>query len=285
MLELAIPFPNISPFLFELPVFEVFGHAIGPLGVRYYALGYIVGIIIAWWILAKLANEPKVWGMEKVPFTAENIDDFIFYATLGILLGGRLGYALFYAPQMFSDPPSLLRTWEGGMSFHGGIIGVCLAVLYVASRNKIPLLKLADAVAFASPLGIGLVRIANFINQELWGRPTNVPWAFIFDTDPQHLPRHPSQLYEATFEGFLLFAILYIAVCKFKTLHKSGLTAGIFITLYAIARIGLENLREPDASLFFGVLTRGMTYSIPMLILGVTFIFIGLKSKKAVPIA
>jgi phosphatidylglycerol:prolipoprotein diacylglycerol transferase len=280
MFEIAIPFPNISPIAIEIPSFEILGNALGPFGIRWYALAYITGIVIAWYILARLAKAQKLWGSQTAPFDSESIDDFIFYATLGILIGGRLGYAFLYAPQMFAEPLSILRTWEGGMSFHGGIMGVFLAVIGVATARKIPLLSLADAVALASPLGIGLVRVTNFVNQELWGRASDLPWAFIFATDPQAIPRHPSQLYEALCEGFLLFGILWFAVYKLQSLKRPGLTAGLFIALYAIARIGLENFRAPDASLIFG-LTRGTIYSIPLLVLGLGFLWHALKPQKA----
>ncbi len=281
MFNLAIPFPDISPFALEFPAFIAFGNEIGPIGIRWYALGYIVGIIIAWNILLKLSKCPKAWGTENAPFNAENIDDFIFYATIGIIIGGRLGYVFLYAPEMLQTPGSILKTWEGGMSFHGGILGVTIATILVALNKKLSLLSLADGVALASPLGIGLVRVTNFINQELYGRPTDVPWAFIFKTDPYGLPRHPSQLYEAFFEGFLLFAILYILVRKFNSLTKKGLTAGVFLTIYAIARITIENFREPDnIAQVSEFITRGMAYSLPILLLGLYLIFNSLKNRK-----
>ncbi len=279
MFDIAIPAPPISPIAFEIPQFHIFDWSIGPLDIRWYAIGYITGIIIAWNILAFLSKNGKIWGKDNAPFNTENVDDFIFYAILGILIGGRIGYVLFYAPNMLLDPISILKTWEGGMSFHGGILGVAISVIWVSISKKISFLNLADAVALASPIGIGIVRVANFINQELWGRVTDVPWAFIFKTDAQGLPRHPSQLYEALCEGFLPFLILYFAVSKFKSLQKSGLTAGIFLCLYAIARISLENFREPDADLIFGF-TRGMVYSIPLLLVGVGFIVNSLRKKE-----
>ena len=282
MTLLAIPFPDISPFALQIPQFEVFGHLLGPIGIRWYALGYIVGVLIAWKILAELSKKNNIWAHNKSPFTSDNVDDLIFYATLGILIGGRLGYVLFYQPVMLLDPMSILRTWEGGMSFHGGIIGVILAVLYVSWRRQINLLGLADGVALAAPLGIGIVRIANFVNQELWGRPTDAPWAFIFHTDPLHLPRHPSQLYESALEGFLLFAFLLFMVTKLKSLKYRGLTVGAFLCWYAISRILLENVREPDAfmpNFPFG-LTMGMMLSTPMLLLGIIFVLVGLNNRK-----
>ncbi len=278
LFDIAIPFPDISPVLFQIPQFHLGSISVGPLALRWYALGYIVGVLIAWKILTSLSKNSKVWG-GNAPFNGEDIDDFVFYAILGILIGGRLGYVLFYRPEMLNEPLSILRTWEGGMSFHGGLLGVIIATISVAKFRKIDLLSFADAIALASPIGIGLVRITNFINQELWGRPTNVPWAFIFDTDEARLPRHPSQLYEAMCEGFLPFVILALMVFSFKSLQKRGMTAGIFLTLYAIARISLENFREPDAELIFG-LTRGMFYSLPVLVLGLVFLSNSMRKAK-----
>lgn len=279
MFDIAIPFPPISPIAFEIPQFALFGFEIGPLALRWYALGYIAGILIAWNILNKLGKDGKIWGKDKAPFNPDIIDDFIFFAIIGILFGGRIGYTFFYAPEMLLNPISILKTWEGGMSFHGGIIGVILAVLWVNHKYKIGLFHLADAVALSAPLGIGIVRVTNFVNQELWGRSTNVPWAFIFDTDPLSIPRHPSQLYEAFFEGFLLFAIIFIAIKFFGALKKQGLAASIFLIGYSLSRIGLENFREPDAELIFG-LTRGMFYSIPLLIMGIAILYASLRPKN-----
>lgn len=279
MFNLAIPFPPISNIAFEIPQFSLFGFEIGPLAIRWYALAYIAGIMIAWNILAKLSKNGEIWGKENAPFNYEIIDDFIFFAILGILIGGRLGYVFFYAPEMLLTPMSILKTWEGGMSFHGGILGVIIAVFWTNHKYKIGLFHIADAVALSAPLGIGLVRITNFVNQELWGRPTNVPWAFIFDTDKLKLPRHPSQLYEAFFEGFFLFAIIAIAVYKFGALKRKGLTSAIFLLGYSMSRIALENLREPDAQLIFG-LTRGMFYSLPIFAFGLWFLANALREKN-----
>lgn len=277
--DIAIPFPDISPIIFEIPSFDIGGMHIGPLALRWYALGYIFGVLIAWKILTNLSKSQNIWG-KAPPFTTDDIDDFIFYAILGILIGGRIGYVLLYRPEMLLNPLSILRTWEGGMSFHGGLTGVILATIFVAKMRKINLFHLSDAIALASPLGIGLVRIANFINQELWGRPTNVPWAFIFDTDPSGMPRHPSQIYEAICEGFLPFALLSILVFKLGAFKKPGLVTGAFMLLYALSRIILENFREPDAELIFG-LTRGMFYSLPVLVLGIAFLIISTRGTNS----
>jgi phosphatidylglycerol---prolipoprotein diacylglyceryl transferase len=283
MFELAIPFPDISPFLFEIPSFQLGGFTIGPLGLRWYALGYIVGLVLAWRLMLKLAGRPGDWG-GKAPFSRDDVDDFLFYATLGVLLGGRIGYVILYRPEMLAEPASLLRIWEGGMSFHGGFTGVCLAVLGTAWGRKISLLALSDAVAVSAGMGIFLVRIANFINQELWGRVTDVSWAFIFKTDPLQLPRHPSQLYQAFLEGFLTFVITRIAVAKFGALTRPGLTTGLFLCVYGVGRMIGEMFREPDAGLLFG-LTRGTFYSIPIVAAGLGFLlFAMIRPAKAVEI-
>jgi phosphatidylglycerol---prolipoprotein diacylglyceryl transferase len=279
MIDLAIPFPEISRFVFEIPAFTIGSINIGPLGLRWYALGYIVGLLLAWRLMLKLVSQPASWGGVS-PLSRDDIDDFLFYATLGILLGGRVGYVLLYRPDMLSDPLSILRIWDGGMSFHGGFVGVCLAVFGTAYGRKVPLLALADVAAVATPMGLGLVRCANFINQELYGRVTDVPWAFIFKTDPMGLPRHPSQLYQATLEGLLIFVVLRVATAKFGLLKKRGMAAGVFMILYGIVRNIGEQFREPDAGLIAG-LTRGELYSIPMILVGLGFVGYALTRKPA----
>jgi phosphatidylglycerol---prolipoprotein diacylglyceryl transferase len=280
MIDMAIPFPDISPFLFEIPTFKLGGLNIGPLGLRWYALGYIVGLLLAWRLMLKLVCQPATWGGIS-PLSKDDIDDFLFYATLGVLLGGRIGYVLLYRPEILADPLSLFKIWEGGMSFHGGFVGVCIAVIGTAIGRKIPLLALADVAAISTPMGIGLVRCANFINQELYGRVTDVPWAVIFKTDPMGLPRHPSQLYQAAMEGFLVFIILRVATAKFGLLKKRGMAAGVFMILYGVLRTVGEQFREPDAGLILG-LTRGEAYSIPMLIVGLSFVGYALTRKPVV---
>ena len=279
MIDMAIPFPDISPFLFEIPAFQLGSMSIGPLGLRWYALGYLAGLLLAWRLMLKLVSQPTLWGGVS-PLSKDDIDDFLFYATLGILLGGRVGYVILYRPDMLVDPLSLLKIWEGGMSFHGGFVGVCLAVIGTAIGRKISLLALADVAAIATPLGLGLVRCANFINQELYGRITDVPWAVIFKTDPMGLPRHPSQLYQAAMEGLLIFFILQIATAKFGLLKKRGMAAGVFMILYGVMRNIGEQFREPDAGLILG-LTRGEIYSIPMIIVGMGFVAYALNRKPA----
>lgn len=279
MIELAIPFPAISPNLFEIPAFSLGGISIGPLALRWYALSYIAGLILAWRLMLKLVSQPASWGGTS-PLSKDDIDDFLFYATLGILLGGRIGYVLLYKPDMLSDPFSLLKIWEGGMSFHGGFVGVCLAVVGTAIGRKVSLIALADVVAVASPFGLFLGRIANFINQELFGRVTDVPWGVIFETDPSEQARHPSQLYQAFLEGVVIFVILRVATAKFGLLKKRGMAAGLFMVLYGTFRNIGEMFREPDADLIFGF-TRGMAYSIPMVLAGLGFIVHALTRKNA----
>lgn len=282
MFELAIPFPEfLKPELFTIPAFNVGGMEIGPLALRWYALAYITGILAGWWIMLRLARQPALYGLEKGPFTQDDVDDFMFYATLGVLLGGRVGWVLLYAPHLVAENPmAILRIWEGGMSFHGGLAGVCLAVIGVALARKVPLLRLADSVALVAPIGLGLGRVTNFINQELWGRPTDVPWAFVFQTDITGQPRHPSQLYQAFFEGVLLLAVVWFVATRLKGLPRPGLVAGVFLTGYALLRMLAEVFREPDAELIAG-LTRGTVYSIPMIVLGLVFVVLALRRKAA----
>ncbi|GIU67507.1 prolipoprotein diacylglyceryl transferase [Candidatus Phycosocius spiralis] len=272
MLDLAIPFPDISPFVFQLPQLDLGGFTLGPFGLRWYALAYIAGLVLGWRMIVGLVNKPGLWGGVS-PLNEEDIDDFLFYATLGVLLGGRIGYVMLYRPEMLSDPLSVLRVWEGGMSFHGGFLGVCLAVIGVALARRKSILALGDAVAVGAPIGQFFGRIANFINQELWGRPTDVSWAFIFKSDPDALARHPSQLYQAGLEGIVLFLILQIGVARFKMLHRPGLATGVFITGYGVMRWIGEQFREPDASLILN-LTRGEFYSLPMIIIGIGILIV-----------
>jgi phosphatidylglycerol---prolipoprotein diacylglyceryl transferase len=269
---LAIPFPEISPFVFE----------IGGFGLRWYALSYIAGIVLGWRILLSLTTRPLLWGVpagSPAPLGRDDVDDLMFYATLGILLGGRLGFVLFYQPQMLADPLQVLKIWEGGMSFHGGLLGVSTAVIATALLRKVSLWRVADAAALIAPFGLLFGRIANFINQELYGRATDVPWAFIFATDPMKLARHPSQLYQAAMEGLLLGVILWIAVKVFRSLSRPGLTAGIFMIGYAIFRAVGEQFRQPDdfAPDLPGILTMGALLSIPMALFGLWLVF---RSRK-----
>jgi phosphatidylglycerol:prolipoprotein diacylglycerol transferase len=232
MAPLLLPYPDIKPEIFS----------IGPFALRWYALAYIAGLIIGWQIMRRVCQQPP-----KV-LTPQKIDDFLLWAALGVILGGRLGYVLFYKPAFFLENPlQVLTLWEGGMSFHGGLVGVIV-----------------------TPIGLFFGRLANFINGELWGRATDVPWAMIFPRGGP-LPRHPSQLYQATFEGILLFLLL-LAVWKWSDgRRRPGLLTGVFCVGYAVARIVGEIFREPDAFLGFIIgnwLTMGMLLSLPVLAFG-----------------
>ena len=282
-----MPFPDFDPVLIS----------IGPLDLRWYALAYVAGIVLGWWYANRLAKNAAVWAPGQPPATTTQVDDLVLYITLGIILGGRLGYALFYQPhlygQLFSGPDNfaLFRLWDGGMSFHGGLIGVSLAILWFSWRNKIRLLSLGDLVAPVVPIGLGFGRLANFINGELYGRETTVPWGVNFCNDrmrdifgptcqavtseglivgPGDVVRHASQLYEAGLEGIVLFGVLALAVYQWKLLKKPGYVTGIFLFGYGLIRASLETVRQPDAGLEnlpLG-LTMGMALSIPMMLIG-----------------
>jgi phosphatidylglycerol:prolipoprotein diacylglycerol transferase len=259
----ALPFPNFDPVLIS----------IGPLAIRWYALAYIFGILLGWLYARMVIRNGALWG-GRAPLTVADFDDFIVWITLGIILGGRLGYVLFYNPAHFAaNPLEIFQVWTGGMSFHGGFAGCVIAVLLFARSAKIPILSLGDLTCAAGPIGIFLGRIANFINGELWGRPTDVPWAFVFP-GAGPLPRHPSQLYEAALEGLVLFIVLAIAV-RGGSLKRPGLTIGLFAIVYALARSFCEFFREPDPQLGFlwGGLTMGMLLSIPLFLAGVAFVW------------
>lgn len=264
---LAIPFPSIDPVVV----------AIGPFAIRWYALAYIVGIVLGWQLARRIVRRPG-WTV-----TPEAIDDLLFYATLGIILGGRLGYVLFYHPGYYlTHPLEILAVWQGGMSFHGGLIGVILAMALFAARRGLPFLEVADAAAVVTPIGLFFGRIANFINSELWGRPSDVPWAVIFPNGGP-LPRHPSQLYEAALEGLVLLAVmLWLAARPYRP-EARGTLGGAFLTGYAIARIIAEFFREPDAHLGFlaGGVTMGQLLSLPMLAIGIALLMRGRRALEA----
>ena len=249
-------FPNIDPIALQ----------IGPLAIRWYALAYIAGIVLCWRLLRRLVVlSPEV-------ATATQVDDFVSWATLGVVLGGRLGYCLFYQPSVYlADPVGILRVWTGGMSFHGGMLGVTIAVLWFCWRSRIPILGFADRLAVCVPIALGLGRVANFINGELWGRPApaSLPWAMIFPRAGD-IPRHPSQIYQALMEGLLLFLIMFILSRRQTIRSRFGMLTGIFLMGYAVARIIGEFFREPDdflGFLWFGA-TMGQLLSIPMLLAG-----------------
>jgi phosphatidylglycerol:prolipoprotein diacylglycerol transferase len=249
-------FPQFDPVIVQL----------GPLSIRWYALAYIASLVIGWRLVRRFAQIPPVVA------TPLQVDDFLTWATLGVVLGGRLGYVLFYQPAVYLEHPAMiLAVWEGGMSFHGGMLGVAVAIIIFCRRNAIPLLGFADRISIVAPIGLGLGRCANFINGELWGRPAPdwLPWAMIFPRAGME-PRHPSQLYEALMEGVILFTVMFVLSRREGLRTRFGLLTGIFLCGYAIARITGEYFREPDAFLGFLAFgaTMGQILSIPMFLAG-----------------
>jgi phosphatidylglycerol:prolipoprotein diacylglycerol transferase len=248
--------------------------SIGPFDLRWYSLAYLAGIFVGYWYLLKLLARPGA------PMARRHADDLVFYAALGIILGGRIGYVLFYnLTHYLQHPIEILKLWDGGMSFHGGVIGTTLGILYLARKEGLNWLRIHDYVACCAPFGLFFGRVANFINHELWGAPTNVPWAVRFpELSPTGAmilgpPRHPSQLYEALLEGVVLFAILAFMFWKTKARYEPGKLVGAFIFFYGIFRFGLEFIREPDAQLIGFVqktgLHMGQWLSLPMILGGV----------------
>jgi phosphatidylglycerol:prolipoprotein diacylglycerol transferase len=275
------------PFLLiDFPVFNPVAIAIGPVAIRWYALAYICGIILGWLYGRALLKNEKLWG-GPAPVSLVQFDDFILWVTIGIILGGRTGYVLFYNPVFFLHHPiDIFILWKGGMSFHGGFMGCVIAVICFARANKLPILSLGDVTTAVAPIGLLLGRIANFINSELWGRPADpdLPWAMIFPNGGPE-PRHPSQLYEAGLEGIALFTILAIMV-RLGALKRPGLILGSFIALYGLARITGEMFREPDPQLNFlwgEWLTMGMLLSVPMVVAGAIIIAQSLRRAAAQP--
>lgn len=265
-----IEFPNIDPIAFS----------IGPFAVRWYALAYIAGLVFAIWYAKRLVATPALWADRKPTATPAQIDDLFIWITLGVILGGRLGYVLFYNPAYFlGNPLDIFRMWEGGMSFHGGFLGVVVALLVYGRRHGMTLDRLLDLGAAATPVGLGLGRLANFINGELYGRAGEVPWAMIFPNDPEQIPRHPSQLYEAALEGLVLFLVIRIATHRFKALSHPGRASGLFALGYGLSRIIVEFFREPDAQLgyFLGFITMGMILSLPLVAIGIWLL---LRSRR-----
>ena len=241
---------------------------IGPLPIRWYSLAYIVGIFSAYAVVRRMCRQPGA------PMTDRHIDDLLFYGMLGVILGGRIGYVLFYNLKAYvADPLSVFKLWDGGMSFHGGTAGVTLAIWYVARRNGLSFLKICDYVACAVPIGMLLGRLANFVNGELWGRASDVPWAIIFPASGSMLPRHPSQLYEAGLEGLLLLLIMTYAFWRTQARYYPGRLVGLFAAGIGLARFTVEFFREPDSQLsHFAAsthLSMGQWLTIPLMLLGV----------------
>jgi phosphatidylglycerol:prolipoprotein diacylglycerol transferase len=271
----VLPFPAINPVLIS----------IGPFAVRWYALAYIVGIVAGWFYARGIIASQRLWG-GPAPLSVIDFDDFVIWITLGIILGGRTGYVLFYnLPHFVEHPLQIFQLWNGGMSFHGGLAGCIVAIALFARSRSIPILSLADVTSAVAPIGLFLGRVANFINGELWGRPTDVPWAMIFPNGGP-IPRHPSQLYEATAEGIVLFVVLGLMV-RAGALKRPGLVCGSFAIGYGAARVVCELFREPDIQLGFlwGGLTMGMILSIPLMLAGVALLTYTLTrdAKPAAP--
>ena len=267
--------------MIAFPVFDPVAIAIGPFAVRWYALAYITGIVLGWVYARAILRSDKAWG-GPAPITPVDFDDFVLWVTLGIIVGGRTGYVLFYNLPFFVEHPlEIFKLWTGGMSFHGGFLGCVAAVILFCRKHDIPILSLGDITTAVGPIGLFLGRIANFINSELWGRPADpsLPWAMIFPNGGP-LPRHPSQLYEAGLEGIVLFTLLAVMI-RCGALKRPGLILGSFIAIYGLARITGEFFREPDPQLGFlwGGLTMGMLLSVPMVIAGAIIMMVAWRRK------
>lgn len=290
-----LPFPDISPEIFSININGV------QFALRWYAVSYILGFVVAIFIMKFCVRRSSLWRHRTAPIELDQIDNLITYLIIGVILGGRLGYVFFYnADYYLSHPFDMLRVWDGGMSFHGGFLGVVIAAIFFFRYNGIPMLSGADLIAIASPPGLFFGRIANFINAELWGRPTTLPWGIIFPgPSAQNCPeisgvcaRHPSQLYEAGLEGFLLFIVLLI-LAYIGALKRPGFITGIFISGYGISRFLVEFVRVPDPQFFslenplgFALawgevgLTMGQLLSVPMILIGMLLILMGSRRRE-----
>ena len=298
---MSLHLPDINPVIFQL----------GPLAVRWYALAYVAGIVLGWLYAGRMLRRTELWPNDRAPVTAEQLDDLILWLTGGVILGGRIGYILAYdASIIWNHPLDVFKIWEGGMSFHGGFTGVLIASVIWCRLNKMSFassLSLGDLLASAAPLGLFFGRLANFVNGELWGRPTHLPWGMVFCnkyvekqyggqcpanvdalTGSYHdIARHPSQLYEALGEGIILFGLLWFLGQRLYKLKKPGLVMGVFVAGYGIIRILLESVRNPDEQMlpfFKNVLTMGTLLSIPMVIAGAWLIWRALNTPDTPPI-
>jgi phosphatidylglycerol---prolipoprotein diacylglyceryl transferase len=270
MIGLELPFPHIDPVAFSL----------GPISVKWYGLAYLTGLILGSVYIRRLLQTPRLWAGGTAPFDAANVDDLLIYMTIGVIVGGRLGSVLLYEPSTYlHDPLKILMIWKGGMAFHGALLGTGAAAFLFARAYKAPVLSVMDTCAAAVPIGLCFGRLANFINGELFGRPSDVPWAMVFpnvvNTYPQFaaiepVTRHPSQLYEAALEGLLLWLMLRAFTHLKLSLHRPGLTLAVFLIGYGCARSFCEFFRQPDPAhaLTAGLLTPGIAYSLPMIALG-----------------
>lgn len=296
-MQLALPFPEISPDVFSVEI------GVLELALRWYALAYIAALVGGLVIVRHAIARPALWPGGRAPLTPIQADAFLTWAILGVILGGRLGFVLFYQPAYFlANPLAILRLWEGGMAFHGGLIGVAVAAALFAWRERLPPLSLADALCLATPPGLFFGRLANFVNAELWGRPSTLPWAVIFPGPvaqdcppgwPDPCARHPSQLYEAALEGLVLGAILFWLAYARGALRVPGLIAGIFFTGYGLARLFVEFFRQADPQFVTPTnpwghvvrvgeagLTMGQVLSLPMLAVGLVFLGLSLRRTR-----
>ena len=281
-----IPFPDISPNVFSVTLFG------REFALRWYALAYMAGLLYGWWIILRAIRTPRLWA-DKPPLTAEQVERFFTWAVVGVILGGRLGYVIFYEPAAFlAEPWRIPYVWEGGMSFHGGFAGVVLAGIWFCRREKIPMLSMGDLLAIAAPLGLGLGRLSNFVNAELWGRTTDLPWGVVFPGAAAQTcaqltgacARHPSQLYQAALEGLLLLVVLTWLAFRRGWFKRPGALMGLFLAGYGVARFLVEFVRQPDAQFVspgnpigwavqvgdYG-LTMGQLLSLPMIAAGLWF--------------
>lgn len=295
-MQAVLNFPDLSPELFSISLFGM------EFALRWYALAYIAGILIAWRLAVVALRRPALWPADGPPMKPDQLEDLVTWIILGVILGGRLGFVLFYQPGYYlSHPIEILKVWQGGMAFHGGLLGVILASYLFARRHRIPTLSLGDLVAYTVPPGLLLGRLANFVNAELWGRPSDLPWAVIFPGfAAQDCPgviagmcaRHPSQLYEAALEGVLLGALLLWLVYRRGAFHKPGFVMGLFLAGYGASRFIVEFFRQPDAQFVspgnpmglalhvggYG-LTMGQILSLPMIALGLWFVLRAGRAK------
>jgi len=297
-MKAAIPYPDISPEIFSISLFGF------DFALRWYALAYIAGIVLGYWLVRRALARPGLWPNNTAPMTREQLEDLVFWIVIGIIVGGRLAYTLIYQPGYYlSHPLEILMLWQGGMAFHGGFLGVCVATFLWCRAKAVPLGSTADAMALGAPAGLLLGRVANFINNELWGRPTDLPWGVIFPgPDAQDCPlveglcaRHPSMLYEAALEGALLGAILILAVWRFGALKRPWLVTGIFFAGYGIARFVVEFIRVADAQFItegnpYGHVVQvsdtigfsmGQALSLPMILAGAVLVVMALRRPKA----
>ena len=279
-----IPFPNLDPVALE----------IGFLSIKWYGLAYLVGLLIGWYYVRRLLSEHHLWPNGKAPFTPAKVDDLLIYITIGVILGGRLGFVCLYEPDYYlANPLEVVKIWRGGMAFHGALIGSAIAIFLFARNHKVSALSTMDLCTAAVPVGLIFGRMANFINAELYGRVSDVSWSVIFCNDTIRkysggvcpggsLPRHPSQLYEAALEGVVLFLVLRVFTHRFESLKSPGMTAGLFLIGYGLARSTAELFREPhDGHAFnIGPLTAGIAYSIPMIAIGAWLVYRGRKAAN-----